>query len=114
VVAGFQVSISGRFWVSTDVGREDRVADAREAVDPAAEIHGLDGDQNPHLRRDLNHAPLHTARPSITRSDTDIGGPCTRKTRPSGPRNSSIHVAPFDGGSHGSSTNVGTGKAGIV
>lgn len=30
-------------------------ADLRQSVNPFAEIHRLDGQQNPHLRRDLDH-----------------------------------------------------------
>jgi len=38
------------------IGREDLAAHAREPIDPFPKILGLDRDQDPHLRRDLDHA----------------------------------------------------------
>jgi len=37
------------------VRSQNMPADPRQSVNPFAEIHRLDGQQNPHLRRDLDH-----------------------------------------------------------
>jgi len=83
-------------------------AESRQAVDSLAKIGRFDGDQNLHLRRDLqHHSPrCQKPRPNATRSGVSHPFKCTRRRPPVASSNSMTHSPAMAGGGDGSSTNA--------